>query len=241
MKVWKKILIVLLILLAILAGLAFWQRDNLQALRDAARYSPEELEEQMENNQQLIQDTMDANPDISVRPMTEEERQALLDGTLSREELLKNLLGPLGETAEIETPAGPSNETTSDPAEPEKPQKPENSGYEKELSAIIAEVYVLQAEYTGALEGMFASAKAEYLALPAEQRTQANKASIASKYLSKASALEGQCDAKMNGIVSSMTSLIQANGGDMSLVDTVVYTYANEKSLKKSWYMSQLS
>ena len=59
-------------------------------------------------------------------------------------------------------------------------------------------------------------------------------------YLSKASALEKECDGKMDEIVSAMETLIKENSGDMSLVDTVVYTYANEKSLKKAWYMSKL-
>ena len=44
----------------------------------------------------------------------------------------------------------------------------------------------------------------------------------------------------MDEIVTAMESLIRANGGDMALVDKVVYTYANEKSLKKAWYMSEL-
>ena len=29
-------------------------------------------------------------------------------------------------------------------------------------------------------------------------------------------------------------------GEDMELVNTVAYTYANEKSLKKAWYMIEL-
>lgn len=242
MKVWKKILIVLLVLLAILAGLAFWQRDNLQALRDAAQYTPEELEEKLGENQQAMQDAVDAYPDIFVRPITEEERQALLDGTLTREELLDNLLGSLGGLTENgKVPGGQNGTNSGSSAAPSEPQKPADNAYQQELSGYVAEIYVLQAEYTGQLESMFAAAKAEYLALPEDQRTQSNKASIASKYLSMASGLEGQCDAKMDGIVSSMESLIRANNGDMSLVDTVVYTYANEKSLKKSWYMSQLN
>ena len=37
-----------------------------------------------------------------------------------------------------------------------------------------------------------------------------------------------------------MEAVIKEYGGDMSLVDTVVTTYASEKSLKKAWYMSEL-
>ena len=37
-----------------------------------------------------------------------------------------------------------------------------------------------------------------------------------------------------------MRMLIRENNGDMSLVDTAIMTYANEKSLKKAWYMAEL-
>lgn len=251
MKAWKKVLcvlIVLMILLALLAGLAFWQRDNLQAVKDASKYTSEELEEKLAENQQIIQEAMDAHPDIVVRPITEEEKQGLLEGTLPREELIQQLLKPAEEVTEPKPESEPERESVTQneaapgntPVPTESP-KPEEDNYQQELSAIVAQVYVLQAEYTGVLEDMFESAKAEYLALEKEQRTKSNMLSIASKYLSKAYELEKQCDAEMDEIASSMASLIQANDGDMSLVDTVVYTYAKEKSLKKSWYMSRLS
>ena len=63
---------------------------------------------------------------------------------------------------------------------------------------------------------------------------------MARGYLSRASALEKECDGKMDEIVRAMEKLLRENDGDLGLVDTVVYTYANEKSLKKSWYMSKL-
>ncbi|MDD6188461.1 MAG: hypothetical protein PUB32_02630 [Clostridiales bacterium] len=250
MKAWKKVLcvlIVLLILLALLAGLAYWQRDYLRALKVAIQYTSEELEEKLAENQQMIQEAMDAHPDIIVRPITEEERQELLEGTLPREELIQQLLKPSEEGKEPDQESGGQNEAAPEntpvPTESPKPVEPdenEKTDYQQELSAIVAQVYVLQAEYTGILDNMFEAAKAEYLALPKEQRTRSNMLSIGSRYLNEATELEKQCDAEMDDIVSSMASLIEANNGDMDLVDTVIYTYANEKSLKKSWYMSQL-
>ena len=81
---------------------------------------------------------------------------------------------------------------------------------------------------------------AEYLALPAEKRTTTQLAKMAKGYLSRANALEKECDGKMDEVIRAMETLIRDNNGDLTLVDTVVYTYANEKSLKKSWYMSKL-
>ena len=82
MKRWMKILcIVLALLAALLAGLYWWQRENLKAVKDAASHSSEELEEKLAENQQQIRDVVDAAPEIVVREVTEEERQALRDGT----------------------------------------------------------------------------------------------------------------------------------------------------------------
>lgn len=248
MKRWMKILcIVLALLAALLAGLYWWQRENLKAVKDAASHSSEELEEKLAENQQQIRDVVDAAPEIVVREVTEEERQALRDGTMTQEELIERLLDP-GEQSDSTVAPGmeetPPGEDAKAPAEtptlPAEQPKPVEDPYQKELSAIIAKVYVLREDFTMALDNMYDEAKAEYIALPAEKRTKSNLMVLASKYLSKATALEKECDARMDEIVADMEKLIQENNGDMSLVDTVVYSYANEKSLKKSWYMSKL-
>ena len=248
MKRWMKILcIVLALLAALLAGLYWWQRENLKAVKDAASHSSEELEEKLAENQQQIRDVVDAAPEIVVREVTEEERQALRDGTMTQEELIERLLDP-GEQSDSTAAPGmeetPPGEDAKAPAKtltvPAEQPKPAEDPYQKELSAIIAKVYVLREDFTMALDNMYDEAKAEYIALPAEKRTKSNLMVLASKYLSKATALEKECDARMDEIVADMEKLIQENNGDMSLVDTVVYSYANEKSLKKSWYMSKL-
>ena len=248
MKRWMKILcIVLALLAALLAGLYWWQRENLKAVKDAASHSSEELEEKLAENQQQIRDVVDAAPEIVVREVTEEERQALRDGTMTQEELIERLLDP-GEQSDSTAAPGmeetPPGEDAKAPAEtptlPAEQPKPVEDPYQKELSAIIAKVYVLREDFTMALDNMYDEAKAEYIALPAEKRTKSNLMVLASKYLSKATALEKECDARMNAIVADMEKLIQENNGDMSLVDTVVYSYANEKSLKKSWFMSKI-
>ena len=248
MKRWMKILcIVLALLAALLAGLYWWQRENLKAVKDAASHSSAELEEKLAENQQQIRDVVDAAPEIVVREVTEEERQALRDGTMTQEELIERLLDP-GEQSDSTAAPGmeetPPGEDAKAPAEtptlPAEQPKPVEDPYQKELSAIIAKVYVLREDFTMALDNMYDEAKAEYIALPAEKRTKSNLMVLASKYLSKATALEKECDARMDEIVADMEKLIQENNGDMSLVDTVVYSYANEKSLKKSWFMSKI-
>lgn len=191
---------------------------------------------------------------INQREVTEEERQALRDGSMTQEQLMERLTGsgggePSQPDAESAVPASrpesggktdAAPETPDAAAAGEKSEQSAESSYQKELSALIAKVYVLREEYTLALDTMYADAKAEYLALPAEKRTTTQLAKMAKGYLSRANALEKECDGKMDEVIRAMETLIRDNNGDLTLVDTVVYTYANEKSLKKSWYMTKL-
>ena len=79
-----------------------------------------------------------------------------------------------------------------------------------------------------------------WFAMSKENKTKDKLISWAAGYVSKASNLEKACDKKMDDVVVRLENLIRENDGDLTLVDTVVYTYANEKSLKKAWYMSEL-
>ena len=240
MKRRKTILCTILVLLAVsLAGLFWWQRDNLKAIHAATQHTSAELEEKLEENQQMIQEAVKAAGEVTVGEITEEDRQAFRDGSMTQEQLVERLTNG-GEGEPREEPASSTSRPESDGKTPPEPPKPAENTYQKELSALIARVYVLREEYTLALDTMYADAKAEYLALPTEKRTKTQLLKMARGYLSRASALEKECDGKMDEIVRAMEKLLRENDGDLGLVDTVVYTYANEKSLKKSWYMSKL-
>ena len=250
MKRWIKVLCAVLVILLLSAGgLAWWQWENLMAVKDGLQYTPEEIEGKLQENDQVIKDAVAAAPEVVLRDVTEEERQALKDGTLSPEDLANRLLEaenapPAGgsDTGTQQTPDAAQQPSEEPRKEPEKePEKPKvDPDYQKKVSAIIAEVYVLREKFTMQLEQMVLSAKAEYKAMPKEERTTDKLTKWARSYISKASKLERECDAKMDDIVYRLEKLIKENNGDMSLVDAVVYTYSSEKSLKKAWYMSKL-
>ena len=248
------------VLLTAVFGILAWRfREEIRAFSVSRQYSTKELEDQLAGNDQTIRDAVEASSDVTVRAPTDEEREALRDGSLTQEELIDRLTGsnaatepkpPVEQTGTAADPAKPdSAKPTGNQPVPDKPEKPaetkpeptaEQKDYQKKLSALVAQVYVLREEYVGALEDMEAAAKADYNALPESQRTSTKLAPLVSDYLAKAAKLEEECDGKMDSIVTEMRTLITENNGDMSLLDTVVYSYANEKSLKKAWYMSRL-
>lgn len=235
-------------------GLVWWQWNTVEAVVQASQYTSEEIEEKQKENKQKVQSVVDANPSITVRDLTEEEKQALREGTMSQEELAEKLLQAVNPQP-ITEPATEQNQEQSPPATVQSPQPQtpapvetppaeeppavvEQAQWEKDLSALIARVYVLREEYTIALDDMQAAAKEEYHGL--KNRTKKALVKFAQRYVTEALALEKTCDRQMDEIVSEMERIISENGGDMTLVDTVVETYASEKSLKKAWYMAEL-
>ena len=224
-------LTVLALVVLALGTLAWRFREELRAFQIARQYSTGELQEQLDGTDQTIRDAVDASSDIAVRAPTDEEKQALRDGTMTQDELVGRLTGGEEKVASDAKP-----EETEKPAEEPDAQQE----YQKALSALIAKVYVLREEYTNALEDMETAARADYYALPDGQRSAAKLAPLVSSYLAKATALEKECDGKMDAVIAEMEQLIKENNGDMSLTDTVFDTYVKEKSLKKAWYLSRL-
>jgi hypothetical protein len=113
-----------------------------------------------------------------------------------------------------------------------------SSDADKRIAELVTKMYVLKAEYTGAINGVVASMKAEYSKLPREQQTTSSKAQIASGYIGKINAMEAQCDAQVNAIVSELRQILKNNGRDTVLADNILSAYATEKENTKAYYIS---
>jgi len=199
-------------IVVLIAALVIRQRQNLKAVVDGVKYSPEEILQKLEENEAALEETILQDPDISVREPTQEELDQLGDGELTEEELI----GRLTEGASELLP------------------------YQKQLSELLAAVYAMQAEYNNTLESMLERAKQEYSAKTEAEKSKSALVKWAREYISQASELEKACDSRMDEIVSRLSRLIKDNNGDSKLVDQVIEVYSTEKSLKKSWYLSQM-
>ena len=241
-------------------ALTTWHWNNISAALSFARYSQSELEDRLASNDQTIKDAMDAAPEVVLRDITQEEKDALRDGTLTQEELVQSLLQKPEQTApkpekdlqtkpekepqtkpEGEPPPKQTQQPAKDPAVSTQPEKePELSEYEKKVNELIAQVLVLREEFLIKLDELQAAAIADYKAIPKDQRTASKLLSFASGYLAKGLELEKQCDAEVEAIAVELDRLARENGGDLTLAQTVYDTYVEEKSLKKAWYMAEL-
>ena len=136
------------------------------------------------------------------------------------------------------TSAKPSGTNTGSGTQLTAEQKRE---YDEKIASLVAKMYALKAQYTGKVEGVVSSMKAEYAALPKEQRTASAKSSIASSYLGTISSLEAQCDAQVNAVVSELREVLEKSGSDTSLADSILTAYANEKENTKAYYINKYS
>ena len=235
-----------------IGALAAWQWNTISAALSFARYSQSELEDRLASNDQTIKDAMDAAPEVVLRDITQEEKDALRDGTLTQEELVQSLLQKPEQTEpkpekdpqtkpEGKPPPKQTQQPAKDPAVSTQPEKePELSEYEKKVNELVAQVLVLREEFLIKLDELQAAAIADYKAIPSDQRTASKLLSFAGGYLTKGLELEKQCDAEVEAIAVELDQLARENGGDPTLAQTVYDTYVEEKSLKKAWYMAEL-
>ncbi|MBQ9974235.1 MAG: hypothetical protein IJP02_04665 [Oscillospiraceae bacterium] len=237
----KKILcIILALILLCIGGIAIWQWDNITALINGLRYTTEELEDKLAQNDQAIKDAVAALPGVSFGEMTDEERQALHAGEITHEQLVESMVNGSKTEQSGQPEEGQSSKSEPKPQPEQPPAKPpEQTAYEKQLSAVIAKVYVLREDFMGRLDALMNQAIAEYKSIPPEERA-AKLASFVSGYMSKGLDMEKECDAQIEAIIIELETLLSENNGDMSIAQTVYDTYVEEKSLKKAWYMAEL-
>lgn len=234
MKKGKKVLLcILLILLAAIVGVCIWQWDNMMAIKTSLSTSQEDIAGMMADNDQKIADAAQKVDGVTVRDLTDEEKQALRNGDVDREELLDLL------TKDEETSAAPDNSAQEPPEASGSgaPAESQEDTNQKKLSKYLAEIYLLKAEYTAWLEDTYDQAIADYNALEESERTATAKYRIGMSCMKEALAKEKECDAQMADLEQKISDLLKEMGEDTSLVDDIQTAYEEEKALKKAYYL----
>lgn len=267
----------------------------------AVTYSDEKLADKKAENDKIISDALEKYPEISVRDLTEEEKQALAEGRLTEEEVLLLLQGKL--ELETEPPAvsdepeavpptvdenlpleddpltevqPPVNEpddeaTVTTPSDPPSvpdipvtpPDEQENippepvpdvvptvppteeistepiSNNDEEIANLVAKMYVMKAEFTASLTNLENTTLKDYAALSDEEKTSEVKAKMMSEVLSTVAAMEKDCDTQVEEILDRLTELLNEDGKDLSLVDSIETAYKNEKTTTKAEYINK--
>ena len=136
---------------------------------------------------------------------------------------------PAATTAPV-TPVGPA---TSDATTEVTVTAPATSAA-RSVEDVISEIYLLRAEFLNEIDLMIADGTAEVEATPKEKRTLTFKIELMNRYMDRGNALEKECDARMELLLSELETALRQSGGDLSLIDEVRALYAQEKKLYKA-------
>ena len=133
--------------------------------------------------------------------------------------------------------AGTANSGTEKPASSSGKQ---NASYEKEVKALLKQLYSVKARAEAELNSCIAGAKAEFKSLPESQQTQARKISIVLARSGRLYAMQASYDKEVESIVSQMRAILTANGQSTALADQAMASYKAQKSAMYSQLTAKL-
>ncbi len=283
-KILTSVLIVLLTLIAIIAAICLWQRENINAFIMSVNYDKAQIAEKIQKNDQDLKQEVERYFPNGIREFTEDEKKKIASGEVSEKQILAKILSEserslTSEEAEaivdaiakknpyatitynpetVITPTKKSESTSKDDSQnkeqhivvigrpssspennPSVPEKP-NPSQESIISKHVSRLYALEGKYISAIERVVSSAKSEAKSKGLQKKDTSQLLAIGASYTGIVNSLEASCDAEVEGVISSLKSELEAINGDLSIISTIRSAYANEKSLKRAYYMSML-
>lgn len=116
----------------------------------------------------------------------------------------------------------------------------QETSYEKEVKALLKQLYGVKARAEAELNSCIAGAKAEFKSLPESQQTQARKISIVLARSGRLYAMQASYDKEVASIVSQMRAVLTANGQSTALADQAMASYKAQKSAMYSQLTAKL-
>ena len=130
-----------------------------------------------------------------------------------------------------ENTTGTSGSSTASATEkPASSSGKQEASYEKEVKALLKQLYGVKARAEAELNSCIAGAKAEFKSLPESQQTQARKISIVLARSGRLYAMQASYDKEVERIVSQMRAVLTANGQSTALADQAMASYKAQKS-----------
>jgi hypothetical protein len=237
--VLKAVLCVFFVLVLICAGVVVWQYDNITAVMDAAKYSKEDIQQQMADNRAEIANSLAEYQAPQIRDFTTEEEEMIRKGELTVDDAVARILEESGVAADGSVASG-VNSTNSDVSSVTNSNGSDSSALSgeagtNEVADIVSEytvkMYKLKAIYLGQIGHLVYEAKQD-------KKNGASLSDLASKYLSRVATLESTADAEVDSVLDELSAKLKSLDASTRIVDTMRTSYQKEKSLKKSYYLS---
>lgn len=244
---WLPAVLIGLLVVIVVVGVVIWvtQRNNLKAMYLATTTDKTVLE-QMQQEEDKKRDEILEEYGLQ-KPDTSQTGEATPSPAASPGS--DPTTSPTGEatpTPGASASPQPTNqpEQTTPPAqEPpgtsDEPQD-EQAQLQAQLQEKVNELYAVEATFRGMVDSVVAQAKAEFVALPKDQRNESNKMAIVTSKAGTLMAQEQQCDAQVSAIVADIRSILQQMGKSTALADEVNSYYENSKANWKAMMMAEL-
>lgn len=209
-----------LILIFSISALAYWQWENITALKYMLTNSAEETSQMLKENEKVINNIVEKLSDEGISALPEEAVEMMNNGELTEKDAADIISG----------------KTTIDEVKNKKNNTEESQANSEasNISNLVAQIYSLRSSFVGKLDSLIAQAKAEWSA------GGVNKKDFISKYIGLGTSLEGQCDAQFESIISQIKEELKRTGGDESIISELKKAYKNEKTAKKASILSQI-
>ena len=209
-----------LILIFSISALAYWQWENITALKYMLPNSAEETTQMLKENEKVINNIVEKLSDEGISALPEEAVEMMNNGELTEKDAADIISG----------------KTTIDEVKNKKNNTDESQANSEasNISNLVAQIYSLRSSFVGKLDSLIAQAKAEWSA------GGVNKKDFISKYIGLGTSLEGQCDAQFESIISQIKEELKRTGGDESIISELKKAYKNEKTAKKASILSQI-
>ena len=137
--------------------------------------------------------------------------------------------------------SGTSGSNTASATEkPASSSGKQEASYEKEVKALLKQLYSVKARAEAELNSCIAGAKAEFKSLPESQQTQARKISIVLARSGRLYAMQASYDKEVASIVNQMRAILTANGQSTALADQAMASYKAQKSAMYSQLTAKL-
>ena len=222
MKTYKKryvVLIILAVFLVVVFAIAFAHRDLIQAAKLGLTMDAETILA----NQEEMDKEFEAS--LGIEGMVTEEMVA------EAQKEIDNLVNGMAEdVAERAESVGASAEQSV--------QQASAATAEDIVAKYTAKLYGVRGSFQGRLNGLMASAEAEFMSLPPEQRTSAAKRSIVYSKIGQGEAMEAECDAIVESILGQMQAELVAAGQSTAPVGQLRSQYQNAKASQKAAYLA---
>lgn len=219
------ILAVLVIVAAVAVG-THW--DTIQAARMGMTMDRDELLANQEEKDREIEESLGINGLITDEMIA--QAQAEIEASLSGEGG-----SPGGETpaaGETGQAAGGTGQTGGESAGQAAASATDI------VAKYTTKLYGIRGVFEGRLSGLVAAARAEYEALPADQKTSSSRNSILTSKLASAEAMEAECDAMVESLLGEMEAELKAAGESTAPVGQLRSYYQEAKINQKAYYLS---